>query len=827
VVAEVDDGYPGYYAERLWQLLPAIYRSADTDSFETAGPLRELVNRIGCQVAVVRRSIDRLWADQSIETCDDWVIPYLGDLLGTNLVNGLDARGKRLDVAKTIHYRRRKGTIEVLEELARDVTGWDAHVVEGFRRLARTRHGLDPGFGPAAYPGTEAASLTGLLQNEGLLGARSGTPAGGFLDLRDAHGAMLVGTPFDESFHTADVRVGRGALGHFGIPKLLVHLWRLCSFTVTATAVEVAGCNGLAYTFDPTGREVPLFLAAAPEQDDFATAWTSAPEWLVPGPLSRSLVKVMVAQEVAPAYTVEGAPEAAVYPELGRFSTSAAPPTPSTRLTVSYSYGFSSTIGAGPYKRELLGDPPAQVVPVQPGVVHGSGLDTALAAAPKTSTVVIEDSLTYTAVKDVGTSSEPIGSFLCQAGPQQRPVIRVPPGGTSWVFTGGPGAELVLDGLLLSGCDLVLRGAFASVRLTACTLDPGTAAAAGATTPGSAPLASAVDGVPLGPTRIFVEADPSAPAANAGAIEALNIDHCVLGPIRTRNGGAIETLSISDSILQAVPTSSASTYGAADVYDPLLLAKGLLAKDPLSKSLLEKLPAGTNTALEALLTQAPAAQGAALDPTILAGLNALVGQTTPLYEPASYPSVTLSPATAALFAQAAALDAAHLALLNRRLLDEAFPVALGLAALAVADATVELARVSVLGPVALHQLSASDSILTGFTLVEDTQNGCIRFSATPEGSRVARQYLSVKIAAEAAIFTSDAFGSPSYGQLLESADTAIVGGSAGATLSAGAESGSQMGAFSGEQNPIKEQALLIKYAEYLPLGLTPVVVHVT
>src|SRR5579863_8229016 len=99
-MSEVDDGYDGYYAERLWQLLPAVYRTSDTDSFVTPGPLRELLNRIGAQVAVVRRSIDQLWADQSIEACDDWVISYLGELVGTNLVAQLDARAQRLDVAK-------------------------------------------------------------------------------------------------------------------------------------------------------------------------------------------------------------------------------------------------------------------------------------------------------------------------------------------------------------------------------------------------------------------------------------------------------------------------------------------------------------------------------------------------------------------------------------------------------------------------------------------------------------------------------------------------------------------------------------------------------
>ena len=224
-MTDVNDGYDTYYAERLWQLLPAVYRTADTDSLGAPGPLRELLNRIGAQVAVVRRSMDRLWADQSIETCDDWVIPYIGDLLGTNLVSNLDARAQRLDVAKTIHYRRRKGTVQILEELALDVTGWTAHVVEGFRRLGRTRHGLDPAVGPAAFPQASAADVDlvpQLLQTEGLTGLLTGGPAGGFADLRSAHGAALANTAFDEGFHAADFRAGRGAVGHFGIPKLLV-----------------------------------------------------------------------------------------------------------------------------------------------------------------------------------------------------------------------------------------------------------------------------------------------------------------------------------------------------------------------------------------------------------------------------------------------------------------------------------------------------------------------------------------------------------------------------------------------------------------------------
>src|SRR5438552_4312120 len=138
------DHYEAYYADKLWSLLPAIYRAEDTDQFDTNGPLREMVNRIGAQAAILRRSIDRVWEDQSIETCDDWVIPYIGDLLATNLVASLDARGQRLDVARTIYYRRRKGTVGVLQEIAGDVTGWNARGAEFFRRLARTPHRHDP-----------------------------------------------------------------------------------------------------------------------------------------------------------------------------------------------------------------------------------------------------------------------------------------------------------------------------------------------------------------------------------------------------------------------------------------------------------------------------------------------------------------------------------------------------------------------------------------------------------------------------------------------------------------------------------------------------------
>jgi hypothetical protein len=76
----------------------------------------------------------------------------------------------------------------------------------------------------------------------------------------------------------------------------------------------------------------------------------------------------------------------------------------------------------------------------------------------------------------------------------------------------------------------------------------------------------------------------------------------------------------------------------------------------------------------------------------------------------------------------------------------------------------------------------------------------------------------VKVPPRAGLFGSRDFGRPEYAQLLDTAGSAIA---------EGAENGSEMGAFHREKNAIKERSLLIKYQEFLPLGLEPVVIHVT
>src|SRR5262249_48288638 len=108
----------------------------------TRGPLQSLLLVIQEQLAVLAEDLDQLYDDQFIETCAAWVIPYIGDLIGYQSIKGIAPAidNRRADVAETIALRRRKGTVLVMEQLARDVTGWGAHAVEFFQVLGDTQY---------------------------------------------------------------------------------------------------------------------------------------------------------------------------------------------------------------------------------------------------------------------------------------------------------------------------------------------------------------------------------------------------------------------------------------------------------------------------------------------------------------------------------------------------------------------------------------------------------------------------------------------------------------------------------------------------------------
>ena len=72
--------------------------------------------------------------------------------------------------------------------------------------------------------------------------------------------------------------------------------------------------------------------------------------------------------------------------------------------------------------------------------------------------------------------------------------------------------------------------------------------------------------------------------------------------------------------------------------------------------------------------------------------------------------------------------------LNRGLLDDSFPVALGVAALAVADATVRSPGSPSSAGLPRTACRPATRSSAGFTAVDDTQDGCVRFSAYAGGS---------------------------------------------------------------------------------------------
>src|SRR4051812_962245 len=109
--------------DRLYALLPAVHRRRDAERGE---PLRALLGILQEEYERVHTDIGQLYDNWFIETCQEWVVPYLGDLIGARHLTGVSGRAL---VANLLSYRARKGTLQVLESLARDVTGWPAYAV--------------------------------------------------------------------------------------------------------------------------------------------------------------------------------------------------------------------------------------------------------------------------------------------------------------------------------------------------------------------------------------------------------------------------------------------------------------------------------------------------------------------------------------------------------------------------------------------------------------------------------------------------------------------------------------------------------------------------
>ena len=573
--------------DRLYDLMPVVYRMRDA---EIGYPLRDFLRVISTQANLLEADITRLYNNWFIETCDDWVVPYIGDLLGYSLLPEAQALGEdgtpaaklgrvlapRADVANTIDARRRKGPLALLDDLARDAAGWPARAVEFYRLLGWMQH-LDH---PHQHRGgTANVRDPGVMQR-----------------IRWANGA------FDPLAHSVDVRRmgSHHRRGRYGVPDLGLFVFRLRSYSVMATAaycVEDIGPH--CYTFSVLGNDTPLFQR--PETPAMAT--TVAQESQLPVPLRRYRFAdrgpLADYASVSDALYGEGksvvvyAPDwpskgqglpvprealmpadlsgwhyqiprgrAAIDPERGRlmFPANARP---KHGVWVSYQYGFAADMGGGEYARttpELENATRYIVHTVLPSQGqlpsgHFASISDALAAwsqaraaAPGLRALIIElaESGVYDGSIDLQLAAGE--AIQLRAAERTRPVLRLLDARANQQdalsVSGAAGSRFLMDGLLIIGRGVEVHTEsddtenatpapdLCELVIRHCTLVPG--------------------------WTLQCECDPRRPGEPSvtldGTRAALRVEHSIIGPISVISPprrGEPPLLQLCDSVLDA------------------------------------------------------------------------------------------------------------------------------------------------------------------------------------------------------------------------------------------------------------------------------------
>ena len=518
----------GYTPQRLYELLPAVYRQRDTEGNES---LRDLITILGEQARVLEEEIERLYRNWFIETCDDWIVPYIGDLIGVRPTSARQL-STRAEVANTLGYRRRKGTLAVVEQLARDVTGLPARAVEYFTLLSTTQN------------------LNHLRMDN------HGTP-----NLRDGAVLSHLGAPFERTPHLLEVRGIERGDGRYNIPNIGVHLWRLSALELRKVMAHAVGDgSGLHFTFSPLGNDMQLFRRPEPIASPFA----SATESNVPDPISRHdlhehledffgenasvavwdgdalIAQVAVCNLTGWDHPVPDGRTISIDPELGRIAFASEPASGVVRVL--YHYGFSASLGGGSYARGEASDNSAVNVfhvgteheTIESALTAWSGLSE-LERQEHPSVIQIDDSSTYR--ETLPPIDIPQGSSLIiRAAASQRPALLLE-GDVS--VSGGQGSEFGLDGLLVANQAMLATGELERLRITHCTFVPG--------------RRLSETGQPLEPGE--------ASLTIGAATTAVEIEQSIVGALRTIVDCRI---TIRDSIMDANSLSNFALQGLQD-----------------------------------------------------------------------------------------------------------------------------------------------------------------------------------------------------------------------------------------------------------------------
>jgi hypothetical protein len=541
----------------------------------TRGPLQSLLMVIDEQLAAFAADLDQLYDDQFIETCAPWVIPYIGDLIDYQPIHGIPASvdNPRAEVAETISLRRRKGTVLVLEQLARDVTGWGAHAVEFFQVLSWTQ------YMKYVRPKSDYAP-----------------------DVRSWRPRYYRDSGFSRMSRRVDVRLPASpGLPRYNIQNIGIFLWSLGAYSLTKVSASLVDAGSATeasrWRLNPLGADMPLFHKAVPQGE---TITVPAEPANTPDYLSRLILcddlqkgvgasdygegasaslalyldglvdpwKIQVADLSDHAGSWNNLPKSdspyavVIDPELGRAAVPPPPPGKTApKLSATYAYGFNADIGGGEYERSdrfVVTEPGARVLyfpdTTQPYTTVQEALNYVVSQLPTlTGQLALEIQ-----GSDVATLAGPLAFDLpagttveIRAADGSRPTLLLD---HELVVTGEPDSAFVLSGLVLAAApDIMLSTPVALVNA------PKTISATKANSLGALTLndCTLVPGWSLEPLGDPVHPDAAALVAGPPGLQ-VTVNRSILGAIRATDQ---VTVSLTDSILDATKPDGVAYAG--------------------------------------------------------------------------------------------------------------------------------------------------------------------------------------------------------------------------------------------------------------------------
>ena len=265
------------FATLLYRQLPAVYRERDNaavrpDGSHHPGDLALLAADWGDLLDALYRTLQQRYYDIFPGTegppdpeglargCQDWVLPYIAQLLDVRLVSPLE-QGQRTELERAVEWRQRKGTPGVVEDIAEAIAALEVELREGWTRVATTarpgfkllppevlgeprperfgattgaRQEYDPRWPQrrAEHPGLPCGTVDfrrparAVLTSAGTPSAQRSTLGGQRVDWRQAwpHGAPCFPGSFqDSSVRLVDLRTPDGRRGHAHPGRVVLH----------------------------------------------------------------------------------------------------------------------------------------------------------------------------------------------------------------------------------------------------------------------------------------------------------------------------------------------------------------------------------------------------------------------------------------------------------------------------------------------------------------------------------------------------------------------------------------------------------------------------